>query len=177
MATLKEWKCAEHGEFESTHPICPASLCASEKVTQEFRTPFTIGTRMVRAHEKGLRRSMDAMGISNLRTAREGEVSKPRYESPNGYELLGHTELAKKTGASFTALMDSAARPLGDMKPNQNSGMRQAATEARITGITERAIPPSSSTTIEKGDKVGEQAARGLLPTGWRAEVHSRKGE
>jgi hypothetical protein len=164
MAVLKEWCCLEHGEFEGSHPICPFQPCSSEAVVQEFRTPPKIGTGMVRRHEKGLRRTADIYALSDLRTAREGEISKPAYTSEFGTELAWGHKVQEKMGASFSMLAEQANRPLGDQR--LNNGMAAAATEAGITSVTPSARPPSFETTYEKGDEKSAGKAAGLLPTG-----------
>lgn len=72
MGVLKEFVCIVHGEFESSHPICPNYGCDSKGVSQEFRTPVRIGTQFRKAFDAGIRKSSEMMGGKNFRTAKAG---------------------------------------------------------------------------------------------------------
>lgn len=174
MAVIKEYRCAEHGEFEGSHPICPAERCDSSLVMQEFRTPPKIGTGMVRRHEKGIRRTAEIYGLSDLRTAREGEISKPAYQSEYGTELCWGQQVQEKMGQSFSMLANQAAKPSGDQR--LNNGMATAATEVGITSVTPTARPPSFETTYEKGDAKSAAGASGLLPKGMAGTTTRARG-
>ena len=110
MSVVKEYKCAEHGSFECSDPICPAMGCRSEKVTREFRTPPGIKSNMVRQHEKGIRELSDRMGGVNFRTAKAGEASFGGDKAggllwgSDATKFLGHgiTEKAMQTDAMKT---------------------------------------------------------------------------
>jgi hypothetical protein len=174
MSVLKEWRCPAHGEFEGSHPICPQQPCLSEGVAQEFRTPPKIGTQMVRRHSLGLQRTADLYGLSDLRTVREGEISKPVYHSPSGAEMLWGDQVRQKLGAPFPLLVDAAQRPVGDLKTNR--GMADAATIAGITNVTGSALPPSFGTVYAAGDARSAARATAILPTGMKATTHKGKG-
>src|ERR1700704_1285016 len=72
---VKEYECEVHGAFECTHPICPAFNCDSKKVKQVFITPPNIGSGQLKLFDKGIRKSAEMYGISNFRSAREGEAA------------------------------------------------------------------------------------------------------
>src|ERR1700678_378924 len=107
MGVMKEWRCFDHGEFDSTHPICPASGCDSRAVLREFRTAPTIGSRMVRQHHEGLKRSREMYKISNFRTARAGEAAHGGQTDTQGRVLWGD-ESRKVLGKSFAELTQTA---------------------------------------------------------------------
>ena len=161
MAALKEWVCVEHGEFEASHAICPAFGCASEFVTQEFRTPVSIGTQFKKDFDAGVRKSADMMGTTRLKTAKEGEASfKGRAE--NGQELLWGDQCKKVMGRSFAELAQVAQLPTTYKKRDgsaivltRNNGMREAATEI---GVTSRRIPRAGEATGERKDKAAVDA-------------------
>lgn len=156
MAVLKEWKCAEHGSFDGTHPICPSPGCFSENVEREFRTPPSIGTGKLKAFDAGIRRTAEGLGIRNFRTAyREGDVSfagrSVDNTTPIGKELLWGRDVERVMGAPMAQQIAAAQAPL--TVPNKdpakdpylrvNSGMRSAAT---TIGLTQRALPPAEIT-------------------------------
>ena len=70
MAVIKEFKCAKHGDFEGTHPICPHLGCASENVVRDFRTPVGVSQGRYARFDRGLRNTSERMGIGDFRTAR-----------------------------------------------------------------------------------------------------------
>lgn len=153
MAVVKEWTCLEHGEFDSTHPICPNFRCESKFVKQEFRTPVSIGTQFKKRFDAGIRKSADMMHISNFRTAREGEAAYGGDKAKElGMEVLWGDESKKKMGKSFAELTGIAQKPLivqkrdgGELRLDRNNAMREAANEA---GITRRAVPKAHEVTV-----------------------------
>jgi len=169
MGVLKEYVCLLHGEFERDLPICPSFGCDSSLVQQEFRTPPKIGSAATRRFDAGMRQTALAYRLSDLRSCREGECARPPYESQYGCEVLYGEAVARKLGQDFTGLSAAAqanAR-LGDLPAN--NGMRQAATEAGLTGITQSGVPPSFHTVRHGADEKSAAAAARVLPRGWTA--------
>lgn len=162
MSVLKEWKCAVHGSFEGSHPICPAYGCVSEKVEREFLTPINIRSAGTRNTDRGLRRTVDSMRLRDLRSSRhEGDVSyagrAQENKTPIGSELLWGRDVERVMGKPFAAQVQAAQAPLVvpgknakvDPYLTHNSGMRSAAT---TLGITQRTLPPAEITGA-RGDK------------------------
>lgn len=153
MAVLREFKCAQHGDFEGTHPICPAMGCISEHVERVFRTPVSISKGRYKRFDAGLRRTSERMDISNFHTAREGETAFSG-RAPIGQELLWGSDVQRVMGRSFPEQMAAAAAPLTvpTAKPDDpyltvNNGMRATATEM---GITQGRIPKAEVTLDRK---------------------------
>lgn len=88
MATIKEFRCFAHGEFESTEKTCPHG-CPTDFVVQEFRTPPKIksaGTKVVDAQLRGLAQDFglsdlknDKDGTSVMQSIRKGEDFSPKF--------------------------------------------------------------------------------------------------
>jgi hypothetical protein len=167
MATLREWACLEHGEFDGTHSICPAYGCDSAHVTQEFRTPVGIGTQYTKRFDAGIRKSADMYGVNNWKSAKEGDVSfAGRADPALGQKLLWGDECKKVMGHSFAELTQVAAKPLiiskrdgSQARLERNNGMRDAANEV---GITRRRLPQAHEVTAHKGDKGAKEQAQAL---------------
>jgi hypothetical protein len=153
MAPIKEWRCAQHGDFDGSHPICPSMGCASEHVERVFRTPVGISKGNYKRFDAGLRRTADVMGIRNFRTAHEGEAGyagrAAEADAPIGQKLLwGPQEVQKVMGVSLANQLQAAQQPLS--VPNRdpgtdpyltvNNGMRASAT---TLGITRQVLPPA----------------------------------
>ena len=156
MAVIKEWACLEHGEFDSTHPICPASGCDSRAVKQEFRTAPTIRSGMMKRFDQGIRRSSDLMGGKNFRSAKSGEAAYGGDAGKeNGMQVLWGDDSRKVLGQSFVQLTKRAAQPLvvpkrdgsGDLVLSRNNAMREAANEM---GITKRRLPQAAEVMTDK---------------------------
>jgi hypothetical protein len=175
MAVIKEWSCAKHGEFEGSHAICPFQPCDSAEVMQEFRTAPKIRSQMVSRHEQGLKRSAEIYGLSDFRTCREGEVSKPPHESEYGTNLMWGAESREKLGPQFSPVLPDGGQraQLGGLG---NNGMAAAAEAVGITGLTAKALPPSFDTTYAKGDTAGAASAQRLLPKGMTGKTHRARG-
>lgn len=164
MGVMREWACLEHGEFEGTHPICPFMGCRSEAVTRVFLTPPSISKGKYKRFEAGLRKSSEMYGISNFKTARNGETAfegRATTESKDlGMEVLWGTDVEKKMGKSFAQLSTLAHQPLvvGDKVNTRNNALAELATEA---GLTSRAIPRAGEVIGSKAEK-SEAKARTL---------------
>lgn len=156
MAVLKEFKCALHGDFEGTHPICPAMGCISENVERVFRTPVSISQGKYKRFDAGLRQTAERMGIGDFRTGHEGDVSFAG-RAPIGQEVLWGDDAKQVMGKSFAEQMQAAQAPLHvpaieAAKPNDphltiNNGMRTTATEL---GITSNRLPKAEVTLDRK---------------------------
>ena len=164
MAVLKEFSCIEHGPFEGSHPICPASGCDSSAVSQEFRTAPTIGSGFVKRFDAGIRKSSDMMGGKNFRTARAGEAAYGGDAAKEtGLGVLWGDESRKVLGRSFAELTQVAAKPLevrkrdgsGTIRMDRNNGMREA---VAATGLTGRRLPRAADVTAEPSAKAQAQA-------------------
>jgi hypothetical protein len=147
LGVIREYRCLEHGEFEASHPICPAMGCESRSVWQEFRTAPNIGTSMVRKHNAGMKRTSDMMRIANFRSARANESA---YGGEKGRGLLWGDDCRKVLGRSFGELSGLAASQaqLGDLR--RNNGM---ADTAEAAGVTTRRVAKPGELTGLKRDK------------------------
>jgi hypothetical protein len=157
LGVIREWNCLFHGEFDGSHPICPAMGCDSAHVVREFRTAPTIGSRMVKQFEAGMKRSSDMMRINNFRTARAGEAAYGgQAEKESGLQVLWGDQCKQALGRSFNEMVGLAAKPLTVTKADgskltltRNNGMAEAATEAGLShaatslppGLLEKPLP------------------------------------
>lgn len=165
LGIIKEWNCLEHGEFDGSHPICPEFGCDSKHVAREFRTAVTIGSRMVKQHDAGMKRSSELYKISNFRSAREGEAAHGGNAGRDlGTEVLWGSDIARKMpGHSLPNLMSAAQKPLvvprrGGGEPlrlDRNNALADAATEARITA---RRLPQAEVAVLKGASKDVEVA-------------------
>jgi hypothetical protein len=142
---LHDFKCAKHGVFESSHPICPHMGCASESVTKIFLKP--VGTRSdnTRRFDAGIRKSAENMGLTNFRSSRQGEAS---HGGELGKKVLWGKDVAKEMpGQSFAGLAQQASAGAKFQKADGTTevvpnGMRLAAQ----SGITQRTVPKAERT-------------------------------
>ncbi len=66
MAVMREWRCAAHGPFESTHHACPKG-CPKQFVTQEIRTAPAYQQKKTRFVDQQLRGIAEDAGLTNLK--------------------------------------------------------------------------------------------------------------
>lgn len=154
---IKEFKCEAHGVFDSSHPICPAFGCRSEKVERVFITPVGIKSEFVTRHEQGIKKLAAAYGQTDFKTARAGESS---IKHPVGSELLWGTDVKKKLGMDMGQLTAQTAQPFtvthkDGKQETVPHGMRLAATEL---GITQRVLPPAGELTVSRHEPKMKQA-------------------
>lgn len=155
MAVMKEWRCAQHGDFPGTHPICPTLGCRSQKVERVFLTPPRIGNANHRRFDQGMRDSADRMGIGNFKDARPGESSFAGRGAELGTEVLWGNDVKKHMGMSFDQLSNQAAAPFTVNRADgstatltENNALKQVAVES---GITMNRIP-KAEVTVHKHD-------------------------
>jgi hypothetical protein len=146
---IKEFRCEKHGDFESSHAICPALGCRSEKVERVFLTAPNIKSEFVTRHEQGIKKLAASYGQSDFKTAREGESS---MKSPVGSRLLWGNDVQKTLGMDMNALTARTAQPFTVTKNDGRTetvphGMRLAATEL---GITQKVLPPAGELTVSR---------------------------
>lgn len=157
MSVIKEWRCTKHGDFDSSHPICPALGCRSEKVERVFITPVGIKSEFLTRHERGMKNLAKAYGQSDWKTARAGETS---IKHPVGQELLWGSDVKKKLGMDIGQLTAATAQPFvvehaDGRKETVPHGMRQAAD----LGIQNRVVPPAGELTVSRYEpKMKEKA-------------------
>lgn len=96
---LKEWKCRKHGEFEASHPICPALGCESEHVERVFLTAPKIKSDRTRVTDQTLQATANQTGF---------DFKKPG----DGSQVLWGEEAAKPYGgvAGMMAASESSER-------------------------------------------------------------------
>lgn len=88
MAVLKEFRCAAHGEFESTEPVCPHG-CPKRFVVQEFRSAPAVHDGTTAYTDQTLRGLADSVGLTDMsnrngsvmmsQRARQGPDFTPRW--------------------------------------------------------------------------------------------------
>jgi hypothetical protein len=151
MAAMKEWECPVHGDFDCTHPLCPHVGCETE-VKQVFRTPVTIGSQLRKRFDAGIKKSVDMMGLGNLRSSRAGEAS---YGGNTGDQVLWGNDVERVLGVSINQLTATAARPLnvtykdGRKETIETSVMRELAAE----GATSHRLPRPAELTRDPKDR------------------------
>lgn len=146
---IKEWKCAKHGTFDGSHPICPALGCRSLKVERVFLTAPGVKSEFNTRHEQGIKKLAASYGQSDFRTARAGESSK---KHDLGQKLLWGSDVQKNLGMDMNALTARTAQPFTVQRKDGATetvphGMRLAATEL---GITQRVLPPAGELTVSR---------------------------
>lgn len=145
---IKEWRCKKHGDFESSHPICPAMGCRSQEVERVFLTAPSVKSEFVTRHEQGVKKLAAAYGQTDFRTARAGESSK---KHDLGQRLLWGNEVQKSLGMDMNALTARTAQPFTVERKDGGRetvphGMRMAAD----LGIQQRVLPPAGELTVSR---------------------------
>lgn len=73
---LNDYKCAKHGLFEASHPICDAIGCDSSSVEKVFLKAPAVKSDYTKRFDAGIKRSADMYQQSDFKSAREGELAK-----------------------------------------------------------------------------------------------------
>jgi hypothetical protein len=83
MAILKEYRCAAHGEFESTEHACPLG-CPARFVVQEIRTPPAYHDGITRNTDQTLRQLADEHGLTDMSNRNGSIMNSQRPQSSDG---------------------------------------------------------------------------------------------
>ena len=139
LGVIKEWLCVDHGEFEASHPICPAPGCDSSAVTREFRTAPGSISRSTRQFDAGIRKSSDMYRINNFRSAKPGEAAHGGTAArdngmPTG--VLWGDECRKVLGRGFSELVGVANKPFHGLE--HNNALRSFANEPDSAGAYQK---------------------------------------
>jgi hypothetical protein len=155
MAIIKEWRCLYHGDFESSHPICPADDCDSEYVDRVFLTAPGIRSKFMTEFDRGIRKSAEGLNLSNFRSAREGESA---HGGNLGAGVLWGSDATRFLGADPVLAVKPFSAKLPDGRVwTDPGGMRQAAQEV---GITKSVRPKAELTTYSGASADAQKVTR-----------------
>jgi hypothetical protein len=126
---LHDFKCAKHGVFEGSHPICPELGCQSIDVIKVFLKAPGMLSASTKRFDAGIRESARNMNLTNFRSAKAGEAA---HGGTLGQAVLWGNEAEKISGKPFAALTQQAAAGAKYTHANGTvehipDGMRQAA--------------------------------------------------
>lgn len=137
---IKEFFCADHGEFEGSHAICPHMGCDSHDVIREIRTAPKLRSASTSRTDADVRLTAQMYGQSDFKTAtREGDSSKAHNQSAGvlwgaeGEKLIGKPLTQAHVPQSFDVKTKDGVKRWTD-----HGGMRTAANEI---GITQKVLP------------------------------------
>lgn len=77
---IKEWKCEEHGYFESDRPECPDGCLKG--ISQVFLTPVKYKSDRSKNIDKTSNQLALDYKMSDIKTVREGEAQPRRFADP-----------------------------------------------------------------------------------------------
>lgn len=108
---LNDYKCAKHGVFEASHPICGAMGCDSSAVEKVFMKAPGFKSDLTKRTDDGFRKSAAAYGQSDWKTSRPGEVAKANNRA---HELKWGDEAATFLGKSSDNIAQGAIATEGN---------------------------------------------------------------
>lgn len=148
MAVWHDWFCAEHGDFEGSHPICPNYGCESKEVIRVYKKAPGFKSDMTKRTDAGLRGIADSYHLSDLKSGKEGDVTKPRLQ---GEQVLWGKEAQDFVRTPLTQAHVPQTFNVADPKTGakkewtDQGGMRNMA----AIGLTERVLPVPAETISE----------------------------
>lgn len=107
MAVIKEYFCPGHGDFESAEARCPHGCTVVAE--REFRTAPAYHNGNFRKTDNLVRSQVEAMGLSNIRSSREGEVA--RIQSPEAKRMEEFQKAVKNRYPSLWGSMPQGGAP------------------------------------------------------------------
>lgn len=148
MGVIHEWFCADHGEFEGTHAICPCFGCDSSDVVKEHRTPIGMKSDSTKRFDAGIRETARSYGQSDFKSAtREGDSSKAHNQAA---QVLWGDAGAKLLGKPLT----QAAAPAQFQITNQETGKPEVWTDRggvpNVIGTKESPFNQVTPKVVEK---------------------------
>ena len=73
MAVLADYKCEQHGYFESFDPKCPMKNCSHE-VQMVFLKPVGLMSDNTKSNDKNIKQLAIDFNMTNIKSTREGET-------------------------------------------------------------------------------------------------------
>lgn len=122
---IKEWKCDEHGYFESTEAICPHGCDTG--INQVFLTPVAYKTSRTKNIDNTTRQLAMDFNMSDVKSVKEGERQPQRFQpkvdknapprptgvmwgNPNSIGQYGLRSVAGESVNGLAALRDQGAQ-------------------------------------------------------------------
>jgi len=136
---IKEWKCAEHGSFEGSFPICPAMGCESTEVAREFKTAPGLTSDTTKFTDKGFDSLASSYGLSDM-SNKDGKAVKGGQVNPSA-AIWGR----ESVGSQFDSMLEQGSKPYvaktkdGRELSVDSNGLRLA---AKATGFDKKPLPP-----------------------------------
>ena len=156
MAILRDYKCSEHGYFESFEPICPTGGCTDGISVVMLQAPSTISAK-TKATDGHVEQLALSFGMSDIKSTREGEsqagylLKKNKFSQEEYRQAEQH--LMQKT-VNNPRPRDAAIWGDGGRFSMQNiiSGNAIRSTQGESVGILPKDVG------IMKGPKVDQKA-------------------
>lgn len=166
MAVWHDYRCEKHGDFESTHDICPHMGCDSSKVTLIFKKAPGIMSGKTKAFDKGIRHTAESYQLDYLKSAqREGDSSygghaadavlwgdkaAAAFGGPEALAAAAQAGIAESNAFVAQRNRENATQPNAKMLKRVADGMRTTATDM---GLTQHVEPPKTIQYSDRGVK------------------------
>ena len=170
MAVLNDYKCPKHGYFESKKAVCPMKDCHEEVLLVFLQAPNMVSAK-TRFTDKSTKQLAIEFGMSNIKTAREGE-NQAGYLTRNN----------KFTEKEYADAEKFATRKKGNKDKIMPTPQIEAPREARagdnaqwggFQGITMQSLLSGRSIQSIKGEAVGLTPAQAGIKSGPRTDQSS----
>lgn len=94
MAVIKDYKCDQHGYFESRKPQCPMKGCTNEVYTVHLQAPGLVSDKTKFTDKSSKQLAME-FGMSNIKSARTGENQSGFLTRNNKFSEKEYAEAEK----------------------------------------------------------------------------------
>ena len=94
MAVMKDYKCDQHGYFESRKPQCPMKGCTNEVYTVHLQAPGLVSDKTKFTDKSSKQLAME-FGMSNIKSARTGENQSGFLTRNNKFSEKEYAEAEK----------------------------------------------------------------------------------
>ena len=168
MAVLNDYKCPKHGYFESKKAVCPMKDCHEEVLLVFLQAPNMVSAK-TRFTDKSTKQLAIEFGMSNIKTAREGE-NQAGYLTRNN----------KFTEKEYADAEKFATRKKGNKDKIMPTQQIEAPREARagdnaiwgggFQGLSMQSLLSGRSIQSIKGEAVGLTPAQAGIKSGPRTD-------
>ena len=94
MAVIKDYKCDQHGYFESRKPQCPMKGCTNDVYTVHLQAPGLVSDKTKFTDKSSKQLAME-FGMSNIKSARTGENQSGFLTRNNKFSEKEYAEAEK----------------------------------------------------------------------------------
>jgi hypothetical protein len=171
MAVMKDFKCDNHGYFESRLPKCPMKGCTHEVFQVHLQAPGLVSAK-TKFTDKSTKQLAKEFGMSNIKSTREGENQSGYLTRNNKFTEKEYAE-AEKYATRKRGNKDKLQKTPVPETPKEPRAGDNAIWGGAFQGMNMQSILAGRYSTSIKGESAGLTPSQAGITVGPRADPGS----